>query len=77
MVIDTSTANGVATSSGMKKASSGTATSASPKPNAERISVAANRMIRTSSVVDPIAVSFSFSLEFGFQSIFSWRIAAI
>jgi hypothetical protein len=44
MVIDTSTTSGAATLSGMKKASSGTATSASPKPNADRISVAINKI---------------------------------
>src|SRR6185437_3040711 len=51
MVIDTSTARGAATSSGMKSASNGTATNASPNPNADRIKVAANTTNRTCRVV--------------------------
>jgi hypothetical protein len=57
MVIDTSTASGAAWFSGMQKARSGTATRASPKPNAERISVAINRMDKTKIVMISIAVS--------------------
>ena len=43
--------------SGMTKASSGTATSASPKPNAERISVARKMMAKTCKVVALIGIS--------------------
>jgi hypothetical protein len=39
-VIESRTAKGTATSTGMSRASSGTATRASPKPKAERINVA-------------------------------------
>src|SRR4029077_14863334 len=56
-VIDTSTASGAATSSGMQKASSGTATRASPKPNVDRISVATNTTSKTSPVVTSIVIS--------------------
>jgi hypothetical protein len=59
MVIDTSTASGAATLNGMMKASSGTATRASPKPNAERISVAIKTMNKTSRVVMSIAYSWA------------------
>ena len=40
IVIETSTASGAATFSGIKSASSGTANSASPNPNADRMNVA-------------------------------------
>src|ERR1041385_2797267 len=42
-VIETRTATGAATSTGIRRASSGTATNASPKPKAERMRVARNR----------------------------------
>jgi len=51
IVMDTSTAKGAATCIGMKKASRGTAISASPNPNAERITVATNTIRRTSRMV--------------------------
>jgi hypothetical protein len=57
IVIDTSTASGAATLSGRQNASKGTATNASPKPNAERINAAINRMSRTCKVVASIAIS--------------------
>ena len=47
MAMDSKTANGAATRSGMQSASSGTAISASPKPNAERIRVARKTIART------------------------------
>ena len=40
MVMDTSTASGAATGSGSQNASKGTAINASPKPKADRITVA-------------------------------------
>ncbi len=46
-VMETSTASGAATLMGSRMASSGTATSASPNPNAERISVAAKITSKT------------------------------
>ncbi len=58
-VIDTRTASGAATPNGMLKASSGTATSASPNPNADRMSVATNTMIKTCNVVASIVISRS------------------
>lgn len=51
IVIDTSTASGAATFSGIKSASNGTATSASPNPNADRIKVAMKTTARTCKVV--------------------------
>src|SRR5215831_11283187 len=48
-VMDTSAAIGAATVTGITSASSGTATSASPNPNAERTNVPANRMTATST----------------------------
>ena len=56
-VMDTSTASGEAWFSGMQKVSRGTATRASPKPNADRINVAINRMDKTRTVVRSIAIS--------------------
>jgi hypothetical protein len=47
MVMETSTASGAATRTGMQNASKGTAIRASPKPNAERMSVAAKMMRMT------------------------------
>jgi hypothetical protein len=57
IVIDTSTASGAATFSGMQKARSGTATRASPKPKADRISVAINTTNKTPRVVTSIVIS--------------------
>ena len=57
IVIDNSTASGAATCNERQNASSGTATSASPKPNAERISVAIKTISRTSTEVRSIGIS--------------------
>jgi len=51
MVMDRRTVSGAATLMGTQKARSGTATSASPKPKAERIRVARNRIKTTSTDV--------------------------
>src|SRR6185312_7690431 len=53
-VMDSRTASGAATLIGMPNASSGTAMSASPKPNVERISVATNTTSRTYKVIGAI-----------------------
>ncbi|WP_242451943.1 hypothetical protein [Rhodanobacter sp. T12-5] len=50
-VTEISTATGAATSTGMIKASNGTAISASPNPNAERTNVARNSTASTPAVV--------------------------
>jgi hypothetical protein len=50
-VTETRTANGAATSTGMISASRGTATSASPNPNADRIRVARKSTASTGSIV--------------------------
>ena len=47
-VIEISVASGTASSTGMSRASSGTAIKASPKPNADRITVATKTIARTS-----------------------------
>lgn len=57
MVMERRTVNGAATFSGMQKASRGTATKASPKPNAERISVARKRIKTTSKAMTLMAYS--------------------
>ena len=49
-VIETRMASGTATSTGMSRASSGTATRASPNPNADRISVARKTTASTGRV---------------------------
>src|SRR5579872_1144755 len=53
-ITDTSTANGAATVIGMRSASNGTATSASPNPNADRISVATKITTSTWTVIESI-----------------------
>jgi hypothetical protein len=50
-VTETRTASGAATSTGMMRASRGTATRASPNPNADRITVAKAITASTGSVV--------------------------
>jgi hypothetical protein len=49
--------SGAAAFKGMKKASNGTAMRPSPKPKAERISVAMKTIAKTSRVVTSIATS--------------------
>src|SRR5262245_49291723 len=62
-VMETRTASGAATSTGMSRASRGTAMSASPNPKAERISVATKITASTQQSVQPTAiVSLSFLL---------------
>src|SRR5580658_438855 len=55
IVIDSNTASGAVTLRGSNKASNGTAKSASPNPNADRISVATNTTKTTYAVVAFIA----------------------
>ena len=57
-VIETSTASGTATSTGIINASKGTATRASPNPNVERIKVARKITAGTAIVVSTISISF-------------------
>lgn len=73
-VMETSTARGAATFSGMQKASRGTASSASPKPKAERMSVAMKMTDTTWSVVTSIGISGkSFSHDRRLWLRASWR----
>jgi hypothetical protein len=67
MVIDTSTTSGAATPSGIQKASSGTATRPSPKPNADRISVAINTMTKTYRVLTSIVLSSDRAIRTGWR----------
>jgi len=62
-VIDMRTASGAATSSGIERASKGTAINPSPKPKAERMRVAMKTTIRTCRVVASIAVSRRYGIS--------------
>lgn len=56
--METSTARGAATSTGITRASKGTASRASPKPKTERISVAVNKIRMMKRPVQSITFPF-------------------